>query len=788
VFDALRSQHPKTDSTQRTPQQVAVQTRHPVHSRTDVTRLPFYTQIGSDLPPAWLRLSTPQNVSTEQSVPQQRDDQRSADGTSQRMNDPAPMPEMVPTRQMIAAPLPLYMQAWGDQPLLRGCLPVAPHAPHEGELLQGKDEPAPRKKNTTGLPDPLKAGIETLAGISLDDVQVHYHSPKPAHVQALAYTEGTEIHMGPGQEQHLAHEAWHVVQQKQGRVHPTRHVKGMPVNDEPVLEHEAHVMGTKARQQGSSVLAVDDQAHPLSSPSPQGSVSALTTRSPSRDGAAVSHGQHPVQPTIQRLIGLEMEADVPLWASPSDQSPIAVIGAFLAGNVQTKEEIKKYTQKHPYSITTDSSGVSTIVDEVYEQWLDKIDSSSPQLKKYFKRTAKTQRLEFVTEPYSENQDKFTDDKGQERGRLQFLLDLKEVVGDIGAYLEEGRKRSRSILSGSRQIGLPEMDQWIDAILVLLGKESTPEELKALVRESHGAIQKAMTDTVYIQANIGILPEKIVAFQAYQRTKEGLSYPLAASHQKSQTQFKEFAMRQSDAGNRKAALGTMVTILLYSALELSASEFAELVTPGYTKDSSAVAQAAFAGYIQTLSMMLGGQIIFLAREQASGKRSGVTAKSIVNLLPKTPLHQIQNQLPDQINPAIWWKEDDPRYRALVDNLIVWAHSFKEGCADLAAEGENKPLADTFDAFTLEANGLLDWMIDVLAGKEDSFAKKAIGESVLPLETPERGGRVGAQLGTEKRRTLAIPFETRFPSRNLQLENVETYAKEVMNALNEVHGER
>ena len=33
--------------------------------------------------------------------------------------------------------------------------------------------------------------------------------------------EGQDIHIGPGQEQHLPHEAWHVVQQKRNRVKPT---------------------------------------------------------------------------------------------------------------------------------------------------------------------------------------------------------------------------------------------------------------------------------------------------------------------------------------------------------------------------------------------------------------------------------------------------------------------------------------------------------------------------------------------------------------------------------------
>src|SRR5258708_2743392 len=46
----------------------------------------------------------------------------------------------------------------------------------------------PEKKDNTGLPDTLKAGIEGISGISMDDVQVHYHSSKPAQVQALAYT------------------------------------------------------------------------------------------------------------------------------------------------------------------------------------------------------------------------------------------------------------------------------------------------------------------------------------------------------------------------------------------------------------------------------------------------------------------------------------------------------------------------------------------------------------------------------------------------------------------------
>lgn len=110
-----------------------------------------------------------------------------------------------------------------------------------------------KKENNTGLPDNLKSGIENLSGYSMDDAQVHYNSDKPAQLQAHAYAQGTDIHLGSGQEKHLPHEAWHVVQQKQGRVKPTMQMKGkVNVNDDVGLEKEADVMGAKAMSIHSS--------------------------------------------------------------------------------------------------------------------------------------------------------------------------------------------------------------------------------------------------------------------------------------------------------------------------------------------------------------------------------------------------------------------------------------------------------------------------------------------------------------------------------------------------------
>ena len=143
-------------------------------------------------------------------------------------------------------------------------------------------------RNNTGLPDGLKSGIESLSGISMDNVKVHYNSSRPTQLNALAYAQGSDIHLAPGQEKHLPHETWHIVQQAQGRVKPTLQAKGVQINDEHHLEHEADVMGQRA-------------------------VDWVSTTASGKNTTGLSTGRpisHQLKPVMQRIVdSVETEAD-----------------------------------------------------------------------------------------------------------------------------------------------------------------------------------------------------------------------------------------------------------------------------------------------------------------------------------------------------------------------------------------------------------------------------------------------------------------------------------------------
>ncbi len=245
----------------------------------------------------------------------------------------------------------------------------------EEELLQGKfisgakaslQKRAAPPPNRTGLPDGLKSGVEGLSGLSLDDVRVHYNSPKPAGLQALAYTQGADIHVAPGQERHLPHEAWHVVQQKQGRVRPTFQMKGAQINDDSILEKEADRMGRKAfavkSKKKSSHRGVEARDLSLLTPFTSGT-----------------------QQSIQRKVGFELEMAVLTDVNGSDPGYNTVLstGPYFDLKVDHNNNLKEMTR--PISLIPDSS-----VEEPYSSIIEivtkPIDETAQNARQEFNKT------------------------------------------------------------------------------------------------------------------------------------------------------------------------------------------------------------------------------------------------------------------------------------------------------------------------------------------------------------------------------------------------------------------
>jgi len=61
--------------------------------------------------------------------------------------------------------------------------------------------PSSSKTNTTnptGLPSPLKGGLERISGLDLSAVRVQRNSSGPGSLNSLAWAQGRNVHLGPG--------------------------------------------------------------------------------------------------------------------------------------------------------------------------------------------------------------------------------------------------------------------------------------------------------------------------------------------------------------------------------------------------------------------------------------------------------------------------------------------------------------------------------------------------------------------------------------------------------------
>ena len=338
--------------------------------------------------------------------------------------------------------------------------------------------PTEQSPNTTGLPDRLKAGLESLSGYSMDHVKVHYNSTKPAELNALAYTQGQNIHVGQGQEQHLPHEGWHVVQQMQGRVQPTMQARGMSINDNQGLEHEADVMGARASRRGQQLRR--QSTHP-----PQ-------TDSDTKPGDSQST-------VIQRAIGLEIESSS-TWSAYSKKDNKLITG----------QHLKLYSGKQ-FRMETELSGKLEFVIEPPAQSTTQlvkiVEDIQAVVKKLIKSTHKTGMvtntfmLEFLKQ---ENPEKPEIDLVKKYENLVSptakLIDLQTVFGKQSpeVYISRGSETFNGGFQatvGVHLSALPMLFENIQDIAYQKGGFPSEKELKIAQQQS--------VDTLNQSINMGL---------------------------------------------------------------------------------------------------------------------------------------------------------------------------------------------------------------------------------------------------------------------------------------------
>ncbi|XXY47653.1 DUF4157 domain-containing protein [Sorangium sp. So ce269] len=123
-----------------------------------------------------------------------------------------------------------------------------------GESGQQAGTGVPASTAGRAMPAAVQQRMENAFAADFSDARVHPGSARATALGALAYTQGSDIHVAPGHwapetrrgQELLGHELAHVVQQRQGRVRATAQLKGVALNDDPALEREADAMGARA--------------------------------------------------------------------------------------------------------------------------------------------------------------------------------------------------------------------------------------------------------------------------------------------------------------------------------------------------------------------------------------------------------------------------------------------------------------------------------------------------------------------------------------------------------------
>lgn len=486
-------------------------------------------------------------------------------------------------------------------------------AQHE-QIRQLQETPAaaPPSGGSQRLPPALRAGIAALSGQDLGDVQVHRNSAAPAQMQALAYAQGNAIHLGPGQDQHLPHEAWHIVQQRQGRVPVTRQLQGVALNDDRRLEHEADSMGQKA--------------------------AGLQLRSDARAQGSAAPSLPAVAAPLQRKTGFEMELHVPVYTTPPGVRQPNILKRDTALTASEERDIKTYlgggleygvdyghdgedrfdiTADHGAYSRTHSALVAALGGEGY------IDP-------HFLFRSMT-NIEYRTPPLEE----------REAGAT---ARLNSIAAAVKAHAANTAAKSK--LTSVQNLNAPALNLHTGVPVTALNKlvSSGSVDLKGKVSDAQTAVQPF----VYFQTNTGVLPSEIPELF---RQASAAIWGKYAFDETPKTKAAVLMLDQA------IALGQSLAVKAKAIVADAAFEYLFDDVPDSDLQS-------LQGWITLVAQYL----LAYQLEQSDFLPGNSTGKNLVAYLSKTPLPTSLQALPQRVRPFINNTGIGQRWEALFTELV------------------------------------------------------------------------------------------------------------------------
>lgn len=472
-------------------------------------------------------------------------------------------------------------------------------------------------------------------------------------------------------------------------------------------------------------------------------------------------------------MGFEIESSN-LPSTPAAADAVGRVRNFLTNSAEGEIGDRQPTWKR---VSDHSKGLMDEINTERKTWATELRGQHQnELKTGYPFTA---MIEYVTDPFDERSANDYESGGlfgrYFRNQVLGTNTMNATIGDIAQEIDDAKQNM--IVMGTAQVGVPDEADWEDAAEYY--QLQMPDELaynritaRKLGKFTRAAVMAQVNkDEHNVQATMGILPEKINAFLTGAANQASVTdTPISPQDPRSgplapQLQFLSDTMDRVDQ-----EVDGLVHDLTGQGGELPSNNLDE--------------QAALGGFLRLLLHVTTGDVARYGPGNVGGNDKNMQA-----FLPKTPLHEIEKQLPKAVRPSSNRTWAFPTtFNAIVQrvyaaHLTVANHMTTLAGGDVLTQAQ---LDGTDPESRLGAGSVRAYLRTVLAGSSDPNTAHAAAGRLQP-EKPSKGGRKGIATGNWifNRQTRAVALELRHALRKVTRGGLLGFAQEIAALVRAAH---